>query len=87
MINWSTDEVKFKKKDPKEYKIWRLTQLINYGLEHEKLSESEIRTNWDKLKDRIDPYKRRALEYLIWGKLYSLPNNLSFWNLPKTTVK
>lgn len=85
MINWSTDEKKFKKENPKEYKIWRLVQSINYG--QEKLDESEIRENWDKIKDRLDPYKKRALEYLIWDKLYSLPNNLSFWNLPKATAK
>ena len=29
MINWSTDEKAFKKKYPKEYELWRLTQLIN----------------------------------------------------------
>jgi len=39
MINWSTDEKLFKKKYPEEYKLWRLTQLINYGLDGEKLEE------------------------------------------------
>lgn len=86
-MNWSTDEQQFKKKHPKEYKLWRLTQLINYGLGNEKLNEFEIKAHWDKIKENLDPYKRRALEYLIWGKLYSLPSNLSFWNLPKTTAK
>ena len=80
MINWSTDEKTFKKKYPKEYKLWRLTQLINYGLDGEKLDEKELKAAWPKIKDRLDPYKRRAFEYLIWGKLYSLPNNLTFWN-------
>ncbi len=87
MINWSTDELTFKKKYPKEYKIWRLVQLINYGIGTEKLNELDIRKNWDTIKDRLDPYKKRALEYLIWDKLYSLPNNLSFWNLSKETAR
>ena len=42
MINWSTDEEKFKKENPKEYKIWRLSQLINYGLDGEKLDTAEV---------------------------------------------
>ena len=87
MINWSTDEKKFKKKYPKEYKIWRIVQLINYGLDGEKLDIKEVKSNWNKIKDRLDPYKRRTIEYLIWEKLYSLPNNLSFWNWPKKTAK
>ena len=83
MINWSTDEKKFKKENLKEYRLWRLTQLINYGLDGEKLDKKEVTKAWPKIKNRLDPYKKRAIEYLIWGKQYSLPNNLSFWNLPK----
>lgn len=83
MYNWSVDEKKFKKENPQEYRLWKLTQLINYGLDGEKLDKEEIREVWDNIKDNIDPYKRRALEYLIWGKLYSLPDNLTFWNLHK----
>ena len=87
MINWSTDEKTFKKKYPKEYKLWRLTQLINYGLDGEKLDEKELKNAWPKIEDRLDPYKKRALEYLIWGRLYSLPNNLTFWNLSSKKSK
>ena len=82
MINWSTDEKTFKKKYPKEYKLWRLTQRINYGLDGEKLDEKELKKAWPKIKDHLDPYKKRAIEYLLWEKLYSLPNNLTFYNLP-----
>lgn len=87
MINWSTDEKKFKKENPKEYKLWRLAQLINYGLDGEKLSLSEVKKSWGRIQDNLDPYKKRALEYLIWDKQYSLPNNLSFWNLPKAKAR
>ncbi|OGG15894.1 hypothetical protein A3D78_06960 [Candidatus Gottesmanbacteria bacterium RIFCSPHIGHO2_02_FULL_39_14] len=82
MWNWSVDEKKFKKEDPEGYRLWRITQLINYGLEEgEKLNREEVKAAWPKIKDRLDPYKARFLEYLLWDKLYSLPNNLTFWNL------
>lgn len=85
MINWSTDEKRFKKEHPKEYRLWRLTQLINYGLDHEKLSIKELKLDWRAIESRLDPYKARALKFLLWQKLSSLPNNLSFWSLPETT--
>ena len=80
MYNWSVDEKKFKKENPEAYQLWRLVQLINYGLDGEKLSKKEVKKAWPKIKDKLDPYARRAFEYLLWGKLYSLPNNLTFWN-------
>lgn len=83
MYNWSTDEKKFKKENPEGYRIWRLTQLINYGLDGEKLDRKELKKDWPKIKDNLDPYAKRAMEFLLWGKVYSLPNNLSFWNLSK----
>jgi hypothetical protein len=43
MYNWSVDEEKFKKKYPKQYKIWRIAQLINYGLDGEKLDKKEVK--------------------------------------------
>jgi hypothetical protein len=88
MFNWNTDEERFKKEDPEGYRLWRITQLINYGLnEGEKLDKKEIKEAWPKIKDQIDPYKRRLLKYLIWDKLYSLPNNINFWDLPKPIKK
>ena len=83
MYNWSTDEEKFKKANPEKYRLWRITQLINYGLDGEKLDREEVKKAWPKIKDALDPYARRAIEYLLWGKVYSLPNNLTFWNLHK----
>lgn len=87
MYNWSVDEKKFKKKYPKEYRLWRITQLINYGLEEgEKLDREEVKKAWPKIKDRLDPYKARAIEFLLWGKQYSLPTNLTFWNWHKQSL-
>jgi len=80
MYNWSTDEKKFKKKDPKGYRLWRLTQLINYGLDGEKLDKKELLSAWPKIKESLDPYKKRVLEFFLWQKQSLLPNNLSFWN-------
>lgn len=87
MYNWSVDEKRFKKENLKEYKLWRLTQLINYGLDGEKLDREEVKNAWPKIKKELDPYKARAIEYLLWEKLYSLPNNLTFWNLYKKNHK
>jgi hypothetical protein len=86
MYNWSIDEEKFKREDPEGYKIWRLEQMINYGLDGEKIKEKEVKKYWQKIKERLDPYKRRLIEFLLWQKLYSLPNNLNFWNLPSKKV-
>lgn len=83
MINWSTDEKTFKKKYPKEYKLWRLTQLINYGLDGEKLSEKEVKSAWPKIRERLDPHKVAYFEYLLWDIKPSSPQfSENFWTLP-----
>jgi len=64
-----------------------LNTVNKFGLDGEKLDKKEVKKAWPKIKNRLDPYKKRALEYLIWGKLYSLPNNLTFWNLSSKTNK
>lgn len=66
MYNWSSDLSKVNK-NSKDYKIWKLEQLINYGLNGEKLSEKQVKKYWKYLN--IDPDKKRTLKYLIWGKL------------------
>ena len=84
MYNWNTYTTQLKK-NPEKYTVWKLEQLINYGLDGEKLDRKDIKRFWPQIKDRIDPYKKRALEFLLWGKLYLLPNNLTFWNASKTS--
>lgn len=71
MINWSTDENKFKKEHPKEHKFWSLIQRINYGLDGKKLDLSEVKKSWNQFQDKIDQPTKNYLEYLIWGKLPS----------------
>ena len=62
MYNWSTDITKLKK-DREKFLRWRLGQLINFGLNGEKLSR---RTLKGKLKDlEIDPQKKKFLTLLL----------------------
>ena len=85
MWNWSVDEKKFKKKYPKQYRLWRLTQLINYGLDKgEKLNREEVKKAWPKIKDRLDPDKKKVIEFYIWNKKWRLepglrPDRKNFW--------
>lgn len=66
MYNWSVDEKQFKKEDPEGYLIWRLEQMINYGLGDEKLDEKLVRKYWKRIF--IDEPTRRYLEFLLWPK-------------------
>jgi hypothetical protein len=66
MYNWSVDEKKFKREDPEGYKIWKLEQMINWGLGGEKLKEKLVRKYWQKLF--LDPETKKFLEFLLWPK-------------------
>ena len=80
MHNWSVD-VKRLKKHPKKYALWRLEQLINYGLDGEKLDKKEVKRLWPEIKDRIDPNTKAYLGYLLWGKKPSSKDiRKGFWN-------
>ncbi|OGG20509.1 hypothetical protein A3D03_00620 [Candidatus Gottesmanbacteria bacterium RIFCSPHIGHO2_02_FULL_40_13] len=82
MYNWSVDEKKFKKDNPKEYRLWRLTQLINYGLDGEKLDKKEVKQVWETIKDRLDPNTKVYLEYLLWEKHPSSKDIIkNYWSL------
>jgi hypothetical protein len=65
MYNWSTD-IKELKKDKKKYAIWRLEQLVNFGLGKEKLSKSALKKNWPDLN--LDASKKKYLKMLLWPK-------------------
>lgn len=62
MKNWSTDTKKLKKNKEK-FTVWKLEQLINFGLGEKRLSIDELRKYWDVLN--IDPYKRKFLSLLL----------------------
>lgn len=65
MYNWSTDITELKK-DKKAYTIWRIEQMVNFGLDKNKLKENELKDNWKKLK--LDPLKKIFLKMLLWPK-------------------
>ncbi len=62
MHNWSTNE-RVLKKNPKKYIIWRLEQLINFGLGDEKLDKSAVKKYWSQMK--IDASRRAFLSLLL----------------------
>lgn len=64
MYNWSVDEKQFKKADPEGYKIWRLEQMINYGLGGQKVEEALVRKYWARLY--LDKPTKRYLKFLLW---------------------
>jgi len=63
MYNWSVD-VKTLKKDKEKYTIWKLEQLINFGLNGEKINRKLLTKYWDKLS--LDPLKRQYLSLLLF---------------------
>ena len=65
MYNWNTDTTELKK-NPEQYTIWKLEQLINYGLDGEKINKKELIKYWDNI--RIDSQKRDILAFLLWHK-------------------
>lgn len=68
MYNWSVDEA-YLKKYPRQYQLWKLEQTISYGLDGQKLDKKEVIAHWDYLKKRLDPRRRRFLEFLLWNKV------------------
>ena len=68
MYNWSVD-TKELKKDPKQYAIWRLEQMINFGLGKSRIDKNELKKYWNFLV--IDPNKKRYLKMLLWSKKQS----------------
>lgn len=83
MKNWNTDVSKFKSHRAK--RLWELVQLINYGLDGEKLDALELKNNWEAIRKLLDPRRRRMIEYLLWEKVSSPNIKSKFWGLsPKT---
>ena len=62
MKNWSTNTSELQKNTTK-FSIWRLEQLINFGLGKEKIDLDELRKHWDAVN--IDPYKRKFLSLFV----------------------
>lgn len=65
MYNWSVNTKRLKK-DKKKYTIWKLQQLINFGLGKEKLDQREIKKYFNLLN--IDTDKKKFLSFILYGK-------------------
>lgn len=63
MYNWSTDTSELKK-NPEKYTIWKLEQLINYGLNDEKIDKHELKKYWAVL-NIYDPARKKYIDFLI----------------------
>lgn len=64
MYNWDTN-TRVLKKHSGEYTLWKLNQLINFGLNNQKLNLKQVKSLWKELK--IDPKRSNFLHFLIWG--------------------
>lgn len=62
MHNWSTD-TKDLKKDKEKYAIWKLEQMVNFGLDGEKINEEELKKNLKKIN--IDSSRLEFLKILL----------------------
>ena len=63
MYNWNTDTSNWNKKSD-SYQIWRLEQLINFGLNGEKLDLKSTKKYWPKLS--LDPQRKKFIKLLLW---------------------
>jgi len=62
MYNWSTDEKQLKKQ-PEKHIVWKLEQMVNFGLGGEKIKAVQLKKYWPQLK--IDPARRKFLELIL----------------------
>lgn len=65
MYNWTVDENRLKK-NKEEYAVWKLEQMINFGLNGEKINSRDLKKLWNKLQ--LDPARKRFLQLLLHGK-------------------
>ncbi len=63
MYNWTVD-TKQLKKDKKQYAIWKLEQLVNFGLNGKKIDKTALKKHWPKLN--LDPKKKKYLSLILW---------------------
>lgn len=62
MYNWSVDSQKLAKY-PEKHTIWKLEQLINFGLDGQKIKILELKKYFPQL--HIDPKKKKYLNFLL----------------------
>jgi len=62
MKNWSVD-IKNLKKNKKKFAVWKLEQMVNFGLDGKKIKKSELKKYWEDI--HIDSAKRKFLSLLL----------------------
>ncbi|MEK7095442.1 MAG: hypothetical protein AAB917_02170 [Patescibacteria group bacterium] len=62
MKNWSTDTRELEK-NHQQLEIWKLEQLINFGLDGKKLNKETLKKYWASLS--LDPYKKKFLSLFL----------------------
>lgn len=65
MYNWSTDITRLQQ-NPDAYEKFVLEQMINFGLNGQKLSKKNLKKHWSSLD--IDPNKRKFLHKIVWSR-------------------
>lgn len=65
MYNWNVD-IKELRKDKKQYTIWKIEQMVNFGLGGGKLNRREVKKYWNQLY--LDPKKKEFLRMLLWPR-------------------
>ncbi|MBI2436925.1 MAG: hypothetical protein HYV41_04265 [Candidatus Magasanikbacteria bacterium] len=63
MYNWTVNTRQLKK-DKKEYSIWKLEQMINFGLNKKKIDRKDLKKYWSALN--LDPKKKKYLSLILW---------------------
>ena len=62
MYNWHTNTTALKK-NPEKFKIWKLEQTINFGLNGGKINKKEVKKYFSKLT--LDPWRAKFIQLLI----------------------
>lgn len=62
MYNWSVN-TRLLKRFPEKYKMWKLEQMINFGLGREKINKNDLVKYFYRLT--IDPHKKKFLRFLL----------------------
>ena len=62
MKNWSTDTSQLEK-DKDKFTVWKLEQMINFGLDGKRIKKSELKKYWKVLD--IDSAKRKFLSLFV----------------------
>jgi hypothetical protein len=62
MKNWSTD-IKKLRKSKEKFAVWKLEQMVNFGLGGKKIKKSQLKKYWKKIN--IDSAKRKFLSLFV----------------------